>query len=395
MAFAFGTTATSARDPAVRISLRWWGIAPQRRSSDERLFRHASVKRKELKMTTPIALSRTGKALFLAAGLIVMNPIAQHASAQTILLNVSYDPTRELYRDINALFATDWKKKTGEDITVRMSHGGSGAQARAVIAGLDASVVTLALAADIDAIAARTGKIPGDWQKRLPDNSSPYTSTIVFLVRKGNPKRIKDWDDLAKPGIQVVTPNPKTSGGARWNYLAAWAYAAEQANGDENKIKVFMMALFKNVAILDTGAREATTTFARRGIGDVLVAWENEAHLVLQELAADNFEIVTPSLSILAEPTVSLVDGNVDAANKRKAAQAYLEFLYTAAAQAVIAKHFYRPVESQYAAKDDLANLPQLKLVTIDKDFGGWTASQKKHFADGGEFDQIMAKAHQ
>jgi sulfate/thiosulfate-binding protein len=341
-----------------------------------------------------MTLSRTGKTLLLTFGLAVMMVHAQRASAQTTLLNVSYDPTREVYRDINALFAADWKKKTGETITVRMSHGGSGAQARAVIAGLGASVVTLALAADIDAIAAKTGKIPKDWQKRLPDNSSPYTSTIVFLVRKSNPKHIKDWDDLVKPGIQVVTPNPKTSGGARWNYLAAWAYASEKNGGDESKIKAFMTALFKNVSVLDTGARGATTTFARRDIGDVLISWENEAHLVLKEIGADKFEIVTPSLSILAEPAVSLVDGNVDPEHKRKAAQAYLDFLYTPEAQAVIAKHFYRPVKPQYAVKADLDRLPQLKLVTIDKDFGGWAVAQKKHFADGGEFDQIMADAY-
>jgi sulfate/thiosulfate-binding protein len=347
------------------------------------------------KLTTPSAFSRTSTALFLAAGFVVLNPYAPRASAQTTILNVSYDPTRELYRDINALFAGDWKKKSGEDITIRMSHGGSGAQARAVIAGLDAAVVTLALAPDVDAIAANTGKIPKDWQKRLPDNSSPYTSTIVFLVRKGNPKHIKDWDDLVKPGIQVVTPNPKTSGGARWNYLAAWAYAEGNNDGDETKTRAFMVALFKNVSVLDTGARGATTTFARRGIGDVLIAWENEAHLVLQELGAENFEIVTPSLSILAEPTVSLVDGNVDAEHKREAAQAYLDFLYTPEAQGVIAKDFYRPSKPQYAAKADLANFPQLKLVTIDKNFGGWPAAQEKHFADGGEFDQIMATAHQ
>jgi sulfate/thiosulfate-binding protein len=343
----------------------------------------------------PMTLSRPGKMLLLSFGLaVIMTVPARQASAQTTLLNVSYDPTRELYRDSNALFAADWKKKTGEAITIRMSHGGSGAQARAVIAGLDASVVTLALAADIDAIAAKTGRIPKDWQKRLPDNSSPYTSTIVFLVRKGNPKHIKDWDDLVKPGIQVVTPNPKTSGGARWNYLAAWAYASEKSSGDENKIKAFMTALFKNVSVLDTGARGATTTFARRDIGDVLISWENEAHLVLQEIGADTFEIVTPSLSILAEPTVALVDGNVDPEHKRKAAQAYLDFLYTPEAQAVIAKHFYRPAEPQYAAKADLDRLPQLKLVTIDKNFGGWAVAQKKHFADGGEFLQIMANAH-
>lgn len=345
-------------------------------------------------MMRSIARTRASKALFIAAGLVLMKPYAQHASAQTTLLNVSYDPTRELYRDINAVFAANWKNKTGDNITIRMSHGSSGAQSRAVIAGLDASVVTLALAADVDAIAAKTGKIPNDWQSRLPHNSSPYTSTIVFVVRSGNPKLIKDWDDLVKPNIQVVMPNPKTSGGARWNYLAAWAYASEKSNGDDNKIKLFMAALFKNVVVLDSGAREASTTFARHRIGDVLIAWENEAHLVLQEMGANNFEIVTPSLSILAEPTVSLVDGNVDPEHKRKAAQAYLEFLYTPEAQVVIAKHFYRPSEPQYVAKIDLANFPQLTLVTIDKDFGGWTTAQKMHFADGGEFDQIMAKVH-
>ena len=341
-----------------------------------------------------VAVSRAAKPLLLAAGLIVAADHGQHASAQVSLLNVSYDPTRELYRDINALFTADWKRRTGQDLTIHMSHGGSGAQARAVIAGLDASVVTLALAADIDTIAARTGKIPADWQSRLPDNSSPYRSTVVFMVRKGNPKHITDWDDLVRPELQTVTPNPKTSGGARWNYLAAWAYASAKNNGDDAKTRAFMVALFKTVAVFDTGAREATTTFAQRGIGDVLVAWENEAHLVLKELGADNFEIVTPSLSILAEPTVSLVDGNVDAENKRQPAQAYLDFLYTAEAQAVIAKHFYRPSAPQYAAEPDLAVLPNLRLVTIDKEFGGWAATQKKHFADGGEFDQIIAAAH-
>jgi sulfate/thiosulfate-binding protein len=333
--------------------------------------------------------------LSLFMGLLTAPLVAHPAAAQTTLLNVSYDPTRELYRDINALFAADWKKKTGVDLTIRMSHGGSGAQARAVIAGLDASVVTLALAADVDAIAAATGKIPVDWQKRLPNNSSPYTSTIVLLVRKSNPKGIKDWDDLVKPGIQVVTPNPKTSGGARWNYLAAWAYAEKQNNGGDAKTRDFMSALFKNVSVLDTGARGATTTFANRGIGDVLIAWENEAYLALQELGPDQFEIVTPSLSILAEPTVALVDGNVDPEGKREAAQAYLEFLYTPEGQAAAAKDFYRPRNPQDAAPNDLARFPQLKLVTIDGDFGGWAATQKKHFAEGGEFDQIMAKARQ
>jgi sulfate/thiosulfate-binding protein len=326
------------------------------------------------------------------AALVAALGLPSHASAQTTLLNVSYDPTRELYRDINALFAAAWKQQTGEDVAVRMSHGGSGAQARAVIAGLDASVVTLALAADIDAIAAETGKIPKDWQKRLASNSSPYTSTIVFLVRKGNPRQIKDWDDLAKPGVQIVTPNPKTSGGARWNYLAAWAFAADRDGGDEEKTRAFMTALFKNVSVLDTGARGATTTFARRGIGDVLIAWENEAHLALQELGADGFDIVVPSLSILAEPTVALVDGNLGSEAKRKAASAYLDFLYAPPAQAVIARRFYRPALPQYAAASDLARLPQLKLATIDKDFGGWGAAQARHFADGGEFDRIMAQ---
>jgi sulfate/thiosulfate transport system substrate-binding protein len=338
--------------------------------------------------------SRFRRTLLLLA-LFAAALAAQPAAAQTTLLNVSYDPTRELYRDINALFAADRKKKTGADLTIRMSHGGSGAQARAVIAGLDASVVTLALAADVDAIAAATGKIPVDWQKRLPNNSSPYTSTIVFLVRKGNPKGIKDWDDLVKPGIQLVTPNPKTSGGARWNYLAAWAYAERQDSGDIAKTRDFVAALFKNVSVLDTGARGATTTFTNRRIGDVLIAWENEAYLALQELGPDQFDIVTPSLSILAEPTVALVDGNVDPEGKHDVAQSYLDFLYRPEGQAVAAKNFYRPRKPQSASPSDLARFQQLTLVTIDGDFGGWAATQKKHFADGGEFDQIMAKARQ
>lgn len=336
-----------------------------------------------------------GEAARLVAGIAIAASFHAQAVAQTTLLNVSYDPTRELYRDLNPRFAADWKNKNGEMVEIRMSHGGSGAQARAVIAGLNASVVTLALAADIDAIAKNTGKIPADWQQRLPDNSSPYTSTIVFLVRKGNPKHIKDWDDLVRSGVQVVTPNPKTSGGARWNYLAAWAYASEKNDGNPAAIRSFMSALFRNVSVLDSGARGATTTFARRGIGDALIAWENEAHLALQEIGADQFQIVTPSLSILAEPTVAWVDGNLTTEAEAKAARAYLEFLYTPQAQAVIAKHFYRPVKPEYAAKEDLARFPSLKLVTIDKFFGGWTLAQKEHFADGGEFDQIMAKAHQ
>jgi sulfate/thiosulfate-binding protein len=330
--------------------------------------------------------------LFVFMVLMALTGLPSRAAAQTTLLNVSYDPTRELYREINALFAAAWKKQVGEDVAIRMSHGGSSAQARAVIAGLDASVVTLALAADIDAIAAETSKIPKDWQKRLPNNSSPYTSAIVFLVRKGNPKHIKDWDDLVRPGVEVVTPNPKTSGGARWNYLAAWAFAADKKDGDEDKTRAFVAALFRNVSVLDTGARGATTTFARRGIGDVLIAWENEAHLALQELGADGFEIVVPSVSILAEPTVSLVDGNLATETKRKAAKAYLDFLYAPQAQAVIARRFYRPALPQYASASDLARLPQLRLATIDKNFGGWAAAQKKHFAEGGEFDRLMAQ---
>ena len=309
------------------------------------------------------------------------------ARAQTTLLNVSYDPTRELYRDINQAFVADWKAKTGEAITVRMSHGGSGAQARSVIDGLEASVVTLALASDIDAIAKTTAKIPADWQKRLPNNSCPYTSTIVFVVRKGNPKGIRDWDDLIKPGVQVITPNPKTSGGARWNYLGAWGYAREKLK-DDGKARDFIAALFKNVPVLDTGARGATNTFAQRAIGDVLIAWENEALLLMKERAGA-FEIVVPSVTVRAEPPVTLVDGNVDGPGTRKAAEAYLEFLYSPAAQAIMAKHFYRPFHAEAAAKDDMARFPDMKMLSI-ADFGGWGAVQDTHFADGGVFDQIM-----
>lgn len=308
------------------------------------------------------------------------------------LLNVSYDPTRELYKAINPAFAADWKAKTGEDIQLQASHGGSGAQARAVIEGLNADVVTLALAADIDAIAKKSGKIAEDWQKRLPNNSSPYTSTIVFLVHKGNPKKIKDWDDLTKPGVAVVTPNPKTSGGARWNYLAAWAYGLKKFGGDEEKTKSFIKAIYQNAPVLDTGARGATITFAQRGIGDVLIAWENEAFLADKEFGADKFEIIAPPQSILAEPPVAVVDANADAKGNRKVAEAYLNFLYTPAAQAIIAKNFYRPAHPEFANKDDLKKFHKISFVTIDKDFGGWAAAQKKHFADGGIFDQIQLK---
>jgi sulfate/thiosulfate-binding protein len=311
------------------------------------------------------------------------------ARADQALLNVSYDPTRELYRDINQAFAEEWQSKAKETVRIRQSHGGSGSQARAVIDGIDADVVTLALAADIDAIASATKKIPADWQKRLPDNSSPYTSTIVFLVRAGNPKGIKDWDDLAKPGIQVITPNPKTSGGARWNYLAAWAYGLEKFK-DEQKTRDFVAAIFKNVPVMDTGARGSTNTFAARGLGDVLLAWENEAWLALNELGAGKFEIVAPSLSILAEPPVTVVDGNVDRKKTRAAAEAYLQFLYSPKAQAIIAKHYYRPSKPEHAAAADLARFPKMKLVTIDRDFGGWTQVQAKHFADGGIFDAML-----
>ncbi len=316
------------------------------------------------------------------------------AKAQTELLNVSYDPTRELYREINTAFIAEWNAKNDKKIAnIRQSHGGSGSQARTVIDGLNADVVTLALAGDIDAIAERSRKLPADWQKRLPDNASPYTSTIVFLVRKGNPKAVKDWGDLAKPGIQVITPNPKTSGGARWNYLAAWAWAEKAYGKDEAKVKDYIAKVLANVPVLDTGARGSTTTFAQRGLGDVFLSWENEAFLVLKEFGADKFEIVVPSLSILAEPPVALVDANVDAKGTRKEAQAYLEFLYTPKAQAIIAKNFYRPRKPDAADAKDIANFPKLDLVTIDASFGGWAKAQATHFADGGTFDQLYKPA--
>ena len=310
-------------------------------------------------------------------------------AADLTLLNVSYDPTRELYKDVNAAFASYWLEKTGQSVTIQTSHGGSGKQARSVIDGLPADVVTLALAGDIDQIAAKTDKIPADWQKRLGNNSAPYTSTIVFLVREGNPKAIKDWPDLVRANVEVVTPNPKTSGGARWNYLAAWAYARKAAGGDEVKAQEFVATLFRNVPVLDTGARGSTTTFAQRGIGDVLLAWENEAFLALNELGEDKFDIVVPSLSILAEPTVALVDGNVDARGTREVAEAYLDFLYGEQGQKLAAKHYYRPTRPELAEPADLARFPALELVTIEAEFGGWEKAQAKHFADGGVFDQI------
>ncbi|WP_026616579.1 sulfate ABC transporter substrate-binding protein [Ensifer aridi] len=310
------------------------------------------------------------------------------AYADATILNVSYDPTRELYKDFNAAFTEKWKADTGETVTIQTSHGGSGKQARSVIDGLEADVVTLALEADIDAIATATGKIPADWKGRLENNSSPYTSTIVFLVRKGNPKSIKDWGDLTKEGIQVITPNPKTSGGARWNFLAAWAWARAANNGDDAKAQEYVAQLFKHVPVLDTGARGATTTFVQRGLGDVLLAWENEAYLSLEELGPDNFEIITPSISIKAEPPVALVDGNVDSKGTRKVAEAYLNYLYSDVGQKIAAKHYYRPFKPEAADPADIARFAEVKLVTIDE-FGGWKEAQPKFFADGGVFDQI------
>lgn len=310
------------------------------------------------------------------------------AAADSTLLNVSYDPTRELYQEFNKAFAEHWQAEAGETVNVRMSHGGSGKQARAVIDGLDADVVTLALAADIDAIADKSGKLPKDWQARLPNASSPYTSTIVFIVRAGNPKGVTDWGDLVKPGVQVITPNPKTSGGARWNYLAAYGWALDRFGGDEAKAKAFLGDLYRNVPVLDTGARGSTTTFAQRGLGDVFLSWENEAFLVLEEFGADKFEIVVPSTSILAEPPVAIVDANVDAKGTRKAAEAYLQFLYAPQGQSIAAKHYYRPSKPELAAPDDVARFPRIDLFGIDR-FGGWTEAQAVHFADGGVFDQI------
>jgi sulfate/thiosulfate-binding protein len=327
--------------------------------------------------------------LFAGAAVIASTLTVSAVLADTTLLNVSYDPTRELYKAVNEAFAKDWKAKTGETVMNEQSHGGSGKQARAVVDGLQADVVTLALAADIDQI-AKAGEIKADWQKRLANNSSPYTSTIVFLVRKGNPKNIKDWDDLVKDGVQVITPNPKTSGGARWNYLAAWAYADQKFGHSEDKDKDFIKKLYANVPVLDTGARGSTTTFAQRGIGDVLLAWENEAFLALNELGADKFEIVVPSLSIKAEPPVTVVDEVVDAKGTRKVAEAYLNFLYTPEAQKLIAHNYYRPSDPKSADPKDLARFSDVKLVSIDDPlFGGWAKAQPKHFDEGGIFDQI------
>ena len=323
-------------------------------------------------------------------GLFITIGLASAALADQTILNVSYDPTRELYQDYDKVFSADWKRKNSEEVSIKQSHGGSGKQARAVLDGLDADVVTLALAYDID-ILAEKGLVAKDWQKKFKDNASPYTSTIVFLVCKGNPKGIKDWSDLVKPGIEVITPNPKTSGGARWNYLAAWAYALKQPGGNDTKAKEFVKKLFANVKVLDSGARGSTTTFTERGIGDVLLAWENEAFLAVKELGPEKFEIVTPSISILAEPPVAVVDKVVDKKGTRKVATAYLEQLYSPEGQEIAAKNYYRPRDPKVAAK--YANqFAKVKLITIDQVFGGWQKAQKTHFSDGGTFDEIILK---
>jgi sulfate/thiosulfate transport system substrate-binding protein len=327
------------------------------------------------------------KALLVLGVILLLIPGIATAGTVT-LLNVSYDPTRELYQDYNAAFAKYWKAKTGNDVQIQQSHGGSSKQARAVIDGLEADVVTLALAYDIDAIAQNAKLLPANWQSRLPDNSSPYTSTIIFLVRKGNPKGIKDWDDLVRPGVSVITPNPKTSGGARWNYLGAWGYALKKNGGDESKAKDFVSKLYKNVPVLDSGARGSTTTFVERGIGDVLIAWENEGLLGAKDLGQDKFEIVVPSVSILCEPTVSVVDKVVDKKGTRAVAEEYLKYLYSPEGQEIAAKRYYRP-RSEVIAKKYASQFPKVKLFTLAEIVGDWQKTQKTHFADGGVFDQV------
>ena len=341
-------------------------------------------------MKTTLILSRRIFGLTVAALLAAGSLAAQAQPAPVTLLNVSYDPTRELYVEFNAAFAKYWKAKTGQDVTIKQSHGGSGKQARSIIDGLDADVATLALAGDTDALVKHGGWLAADWQKKLPHNSSPYTSTIVLAVRQGNPKGIKDWDDLIKPGISVITPNPKTSGGARWNYLAAWEFA-KRKYGSDAKAKEFVAKLFANVPILDTGARGSTITFAQRGQGDVLIAWENEAYLLEKEFGS-KFDIVAPSLSILAEPAVAVVDKNVDKKGTRVVAQAYLEYLYTEEGQDIAGKNFYRPAVSEKAKAKYAHQFAKLNLFTIDQAFGGWAKADKEHFADGGSFDQIYTK---
>lgn len=327
----------------------------------------------------------------LIAGALSLALAGNSYAAEVKLLNVSYDPTRELYKEYNTAFAKYWKAKTGDDVIVSASHGGSGKQARSIIDGLEADVATLALSGDIDVLASKAFLIPNDWQGRLKLNSSPYTSTIVLLVRKGNPKNIKDWDDLIKPGVAVVTPNPKTSGGARWNYLAAYAYALKNNKNDHAKAREFVGKLYSNVSVLDSGARGSLTTFTERGIGDVLISWENEAFLASKELGPDKFEIVLPSLSILAEPPVTVVDKNVDKHGTRKVAQAYLEYLYSPEGQEIAASNYYRPIDAKVAAKY-ASQFPKLELISIDKVFGGWRKVQPEHFADGGVFDKIYSR---
>lgn len=336
-----------------------------------------------MKLNAPLPFASAVLALVLAAGL------APAQAKDLTILNVSYDPTRELYTEFNAAFAKYWKEKTGDTVTIKQSHAGSGKQARSVIDGLAADVVTLALAYDIDAIAEKAQLLPPDWQKRLRNNSAPYTSTIVFLVHKGNPKGIKDWDDLVKPGVSIVTPNPKTSGGARWNYLAAWAYALQKHGNDEAQARQFLAKIFKNVPVLDSGARGATTTFVQRGIGDVLISWENEAFLAVKEFGADKFEVITPSLSILAEPPVAVVDKVARKRGTEAVAKAYLDYLYSDEGQDIAGRNFYRP-RSEKAATKYASQFTHVKLVTIDDVFGGWKKAQKTHFDDGGIFDQIF-----
>lgn len=325
----------------------------------------------------------------ILTAILLLTACKPSSNETTTLLNVSYDPTRELYEDYNALFAKHWKEKTGKDIKIRQSHGGSGKQARAVIDGLQADIVTLALAGDIDAIAEKGKTLPANWESKLANNSSPYTSTIVFLVRKGNPKNIKDWGDLVKKDVSVITPNPKTSGGAQWNYLAAWVYALKHNSNNEDKALEFIKALYKNVPILDTGARGSTTTFVQRNIGDVLISWENEAFLAINELGEDKFDIVFPSISILAEPAVAVVEKNANKKGNLDAAKEYLSYLYSPEAQEIIAKNYYRPADATVATKYE-KKFPKIELLTI-RDFGGWKATKKKHFEDGGNFDKIYA----
>lgn len=335
--------------------------------------------------------TRSFKQLVLSFLLTLAAVGASSSGAQAqdkTLLNVSYDPTRELYQGFNPEFARFWQEKTGEEIEISQSHGGSGSQARSVIDGLEADIVTLGLAYDIDAIAELSGKLPADWQTKLPDNSSPYTSTIVFLVRKGNPKGIQDWDDLVQPGVGVITPNPKTSGGARWNYLAAWGYALQQPGGTAESAQEFVSALYKNVVVLDSGARGSTTTFVQRGVGDVFISWENEAFLAVNELGPENFEIIVPSVSILAEPPVAVVTGIAERRGTLEAATAYVEYLYSEAGQRIAAKNYYRPRHPELAAPEDIARFPQVQTFSIEL-FGGWQKAQADHFSDGGIFDKI------